>query len=144
MLGAQSLLEKLRSLNVWPKKHSVKRFGTSSAKCQLLKGRFKDSCSLLHAYPFGRCTPLKKKNFGYIALPAGVGFPDQRSNLRHLRWKRRVMTTGPPAKSLHTFNLLESLRMSVLCPNMSGSQLSSGYTDANRVQTTTLSCLDHG
>ena len=42
------------------KKHSVKRFGSSSAKCQLLEGRFRDPCSLLHAYPLGCCTPLKK------------------------------------------------------------------------------------
>ena len=145
MLGGSSLLEELRSLNLWPKKHSVKRFGSSSTKCQLLEGRFKDPCSLLHAYPLGCCTPLKKFFFGYTALPAGLGFPDQRSNLHHrLQWKLGVITTQPPAKSLHAFNLLESLRMSVLCPNVSGSQLSSGYTGANRVQTTILSCLDHG
>lgn len=85
-----------------------------------------------------------KNKFGYTALPAGLGFPDRRSNLRCGQWKRGVITTGPPAKSLNTFNPLESLSMSALCPNMSGSQLSSGYTDANGVQTTTLPCLDHG
>lgn len=87
---------------------------------------------------------FKKNKFGYTARPAGLRFPDRRSNLRCRQWKRRVITTGPPAKSLHTFNPLESLSMSALCPNMSGSHLSSGYTDANGVQTTTLPCLDHG
>ena len=135
-------MEELRSLNLWPKKHSVKRFGSSSAKCQLLEGRFRDPCSLLHAYPLGCCTPLKKIFF--LATPHCLQNLGSPTRDRTCTTTCSGMTTQPPAKSLHAFNLLESLRMSVLCPNLSGSQLSSSYTDANGVQTTILSCLDHG
>ena len=41
-------------------------------------------------------------DFVFLAVPhAGSQFPGQRSNRRHLLWKCRVQTTGPPGKSLY-------------------------------------------
>ena len=39
--------------------------------------------------------------FQLLVVACGVSFPDQGSNPGPLHWECRVLTTGPPGKSLH-------------------------------------------
>ena len=45
--------------------------------------------------------------FGYATRHAGSQFPDQGSNPRPLQWKRGVLTTGLPGKSLQSMSCHE-------------------------------------
>ena len=44
--------------------------------------------------------------FDYTLWHAGSQFPDQGSNPRPLQWNCRVLTTGLPGKSLHSYFLM--------------------------------------
>ena len=53
----------------------------------------------------GVCVFLTKKNFGFTAWLSRSLFPNQGSNLWPLQWELRLLTTGPPGKSLFTFKM---------------------------------------
>ena len=49
---------------------------------------------------------FKKNFFGRTSQHVGSQFPDQGSNPHCLHWKRRVLTTGPPGKSLSSVSFM--------------------------------------
>ena len=56
------------------------------------------------------------KGWGACVIPCGISVPHQGSNLCLLKWKGRVLTTGPPGKSPNYF-ISHSYLLCVLgCP----------------------------
>ena len=85
--------------NVPPRQVTEPRVGTNQQYLGVGKGvDWKDGAGpFLFVFPFF---------FGYTLWHAGSQFPDQGSNPRPLQWNCRVLTTGPPGKSLHSYFLM--------------------------------------
>ena len=61
------------------------------------------------------CRIFESQAQRYFVAARGILVPDQGLNLHPLHWEHRVLTTGPPGKSLNTTPLIFKNRYSVAC-----------------------------